>query len=189
MQTIQKILLMVAVSMMTTATVNAQNIPVGMRIEVAEVEQNNNEYSIFTYKDDDESFGYYLGLGHVFHISELFLDNPTDMAFDHIDETCIWLGATADEAFATLDSILVLFDKEVDTKVEFRGRASTGSGRLGKPNATTCVVTKKMLGGKRLLFLFVSGKNQAETYLSKLAVKQLRMSFKVDRKLHPKQHR
>lgn len=170
---------------------NAQKIPVGIRVEAAEVETTNSAYSIFTYKDseDDNSFGYYLGLGREFHISELTETEDVIGTLDHIDETCICLGSTSAEAFATLDAILDLFDKDVDTSVTFRGRAATGSNRLGEPTTTTCVVTKKPIVGKRLLFLFVSGKHQAGTYLSKTVVKELRAEFKIDRKLHPKQHR
>lgn len=175
--------------MIFTMGAKAQNIPVGMRMEIAESESDKGEYSIFTYMDEDGTFGYYLGLGRVTHLLGLIRDDITDAAFDDIKETCICLGATSDEAFATLDAILDLFDKDVDTTMEFKGRASTGSERLGEPNTSTCVVQKKPLGGKRLEFLFNTSKHQAKTYLTKSVVKELRMEFKIDKKLHPKQHR
>ena len=61
------LLLMAAVAMMTAMNVQAQNQPAGMRVEVAESETDNGEYSILTYKDSeaDDSFGYYLSLGRV----------------------------------------------------------------------------------------------------------------------------
>ena len=90
---------------------------------------------------------------------------------------------------STLDSILDLYSKDLDTSTEFRGRAVTGSGQLGEPTTTTCSVKKKALGGKRLMFLFKSGDKQAHAYLSKQVVKELRMELKFDIKLHPKQHR
>ena len=46
-----------------------------------------------------------------------------------------------------------------------------------------------MLGGKRLQFFFPEGKHSSHAYLSKTVLKQLRMNFKIDIKLHPKQHR
>ena len=185
----KKILLIVVAAMMATMNTQAQNIPVGMRMECAESETDNSEYSIFTYKDDDETFGYYLGLGRVINYVSIFRDDITDMSFSDIKETCIWLGTTYDEALATLGDILDLYSKDVDTTVEFRGRAATGSDRLGEPNTSTCIVQKKPLGGKRLLFQFTCGKRQAQTYLSKSVVKELRMGLKIDKKLHPKQHR
>ena len=185
----KKCLMIIAATMMAAMSASAQNIPAGMRMEVAEAETDNSEYSIFTYKDDDETFGYYLGLGRVINYVSIFRDDITDMAFEDIKETCIWLGATYDEAYATLDDILDLFGKDVDTTVEFKGRAATGGDRLGEPNTSVCVVQKKPLGGKRLLFRFNCGKRQAETYLGKTVVKELRMELKLDKKLHPKQHR
>ena len=58
---------MAAVVLMTAMSAYAQNQPAGMRVEVAESETDNGEYSIFTYKDSeaDDSFGYYLSLGRV----------------------------------------------------------------------------------------------------------------------------
>ena len=55
---------MLLLSMMALSTAYAQSQPAGMRVEVAEAETDNGEYSIFTYKDTDEddSFGYYLSL-------------------------------------------------------------------------------------------------------------------------------
>ena len=58
----KKVLMMVVVAMMATVNVMAQKQPTGMRMEVAEAETDKGEYSIFTYKDDDESFGYYMSL-------------------------------------------------------------------------------------------------------------------------------
>ena len=170
---------------------HAQKMPAGMRIEVAESEGNNSEYSIFTYKDkdDEESFGYYLSLGRVTNLLSIIRDDITDATFEDIRETCVWLGSTYDEAMFTLDNILDIFDDEEGTVAEFKGRAVTKGERLGEPTTSTCTVQKKMLGGKRLLFVFVCGKRQAETYVTKAVVKELRAGMKIDKKLHPKQHR
>lgn len=183
----KKVLMMVVVAMMTTVNVMAQKQPAGIRMEVAEAETDKGEYSIFTYKDDDESFGYYLSLERVSKF--LGADEILGMQVDNIKETCIWLGATYDEANATLGTILDLFDKDVDATTEFQGRATTSGDRLGEPSITTCVVDKKPLGGKRLMFVFTYGKGKAHTYLSKTIVKELRAELKIDKKLHPKQHR
>ena len=176
---------------MAVMSTQAQKQPAGMRMEVAEAETDKSEYSIFTYKDtdDDDSFGYYLSLGRVTKILGAIRDDITDMSFDAIKETCICLGTTCDEAFATLDTMLDLLDKDVETTMEFQGRAATGSDRLGDPNTSLCTVKKKALGGKRLQFLFTSGKRQAEAYLTKSIIKELRMELKMDKRLHPKQHR
>ena len=180
---------MAAVALMTAMSVNAQKQPAGMRVEVAEAETDNGDYSIFTYKDTDEddSFGYYLSLGRVTDF--LGADELLGMQVQNIHEVTIRLGATTDEAMATIDSILDLYDKDVDTTVEFSGRASTNGFQLGDTLTTTCTVVKKTLGGKRLQFLFPSGKRQGRVYLSKSMLKELRANLKIDIKLHPRQHR
>ena len=185
----KKLILMAIAAIMATIDIQAQDIPVGMRMEVAESESDHAEYSIFSYKDDENTFGYYLSLGRVTHLLGLIRDDITDAAFDDIKEGCIFLGATSDEAFATLEAMLDLLDEDLETTREFQGRTATGSERLGASTTSTCVVKKKTLGGKRLQFLFTSGKRQAEVYITKGIIKELRNEFKMDKRLHPKQHR
>ena len=183
--------------MMTAVSVQAQKKqPAGMRVEVAEAETDHGEYSIFTYQEDDgeyqssdevETFGYYLSLGRTADF--LGADEILGIQVQNIHEVTIRLGSTTDEALATIASILDLYDKDVDTTVEFAGRAATSGFRLGGPVTATCTVVKKTLGGKRLQFLFPEGKRQARAYLSKSTLKELRTGFKLDIRLHPKQHR
>ena len=174
---------------LTALPVQAQKQPAGMRVEVCDAETDKGEYSIFTYKDTDEddSFGYYLSLGRVTDF--LGADEILGMEVKNIHEVTIRLGATTDEALATIATILDLYDKDVDTMVEFLGRAATSGFKLGEPVTSTCTVVKKTLGGKRLQFLFPEGKRQGRAYLSKSTLKELRTNFKFDIKLHPKQHR
>ena len=182
-------LILIAVAMMTAMSVQAQNQPAGMRNEVAEAETDHGEYSIFTYKDtnDDDSFSYYLSLGRVTDF--LGADEILGMQVQNIHEVTIRLGSTTDEALATIGSILDLYGKDVDTTAEFQGRAATNGFQLGDPLTATCIVVKKPLGGKRLQFLFPEGQRQGRAYLSKSTLKELRLNFKIDIKLHPKQHR
>ena len=185
----KKLLTMLLLSLLTLNTIQAQKQPAGMRVEVAEAETDHGEYTIFTYKDTDadDSFGYYLSLGRVADF--LGADEILGMEVKNIHEVTIHLGSNTQEAMATISSILDLFDKDIDTTVEFQGRAATSGFSLGEPVTTTCTVVKKIIGGKRLQFLFPEGKHQARAYLSKTVLKELRTNFKIDIKLHPKQHR
>lgn len=188
----KKILLMAAVAIMTTMSTMAQiKLPAGMRMEVAESDTDNSEYSIFTYKDtdSDDSFGYYLSLGRVTQLLGLVRDDITDISFDDIREICICLGSTADEALASLDNIIALYDNDVETTTELQGRSATGSERLGDATSVSCIVKKKPLGGKRLQFLIPCGKRNIHVYLNKSVVKELKQELKIDKRLHPKQHR
>lgn len=158
----------------------------GMRMEVAEAETDHGEYSIFTYKQENDSIGYYMSLGRTSDF--LGADELLGMQVKNMDETVIWLGTTTDDVFSALDNLTALYDKDIDTTAEFKGRSVSGSGNLGEANTVKCVVVKKPLGGKRLEFLFAVGNRQAHTFLTKSVVKELRMNFKIDVKLHPKRH-
>ena len=185
----KKLFTILLLSAMALGTAQAQKQPAGMRVEVAEAETDNGECSIFTYKDveGDDSFGYYLSLGRVTDF--LGADEILGVEVKNLHEVTIRLGATTDEALATIGAILDLYDKDVDTTVEFKGRAATSGFQLGDTLTTTCTVVKKAMGGKRLQFLFPSGRRQARCYLSKSMLKELRTNLKIDIKLHPKQHR
>ena len=150
---------------------SAQDTPAGIRMEVVEIEQDDNEFAIFTYKDEDGTFGYYLSLGRT--SAFLGADEILGMQVKNYDETTISLGATYDEALATLDRLVELYYKDLDTTVELPGRAATKGVQLGEPTTSQCTVVKKPLGGKRLQFVFTYGKHTAHAYLTKQVVKEL----------------
>lgn len=185
----KKKIMILLLSAMTMTAAHAQSQPAGMRVEVAEAETDHGDYSIFTYKDSeaDDSFGYYLGLGRTAKF--LGADEILGLEIHNLHEVTIWLGSDTDEAMAALASLLDLYGKAVETTVEFKGRAATNGFKLGDPVTTICVVKKKLIGGKRLEFFFPEGKHIAHVYLPKSVVKELRTTFKLDIKLHPKQHR
>lgn len=165
----------------------AQDIPAGIRMEVAEIEENENEYSIFSYKDDDGTFGYYLSIGFETPILAIIRDDDDgpSSSLSHLDETCIWMGATREETFATLDKLLVFLEQEPGTTMEVSCRESLGAEKLGGSSRALCMVSKRILQSKRLSFLFQSGGGSATADLTKSAIKTLRLSLELDKKLHP----
>ena len=80
MITMKRILTIIALVIATLPAFaqKQKNIPAGMRMEIVEIEQDDNEYSIFTYKDDDGTFGSYLSLGHVYRLLEVTRNDETD---------------------------------------------------------------------------------------------------------------
>ncbi len=184
----KKILMWVLIAIVTlsfdTFSASAKDIPAGMRMEIAEEEDDDNEFALFTYKDEDGTFGYYLGLGRVFRILDVFYDGELNSSLDHIDEVCLCLGGTAEEAKASLELLLSFFDEDINTIAEFPARMSTGADRLGKPTIIHCIVKKKFLKGKYLQFNFVSGKHSAEADLGKNTVKFLKKALEFDMKRH-----
>ena len=183
-------MLLVMATMMATAGAWAQKeTPAGIRMESIEVEKNNARYTVFTYKDEDGAFGYYMSLGGSGQIFSISDGGNTVFSVEDARETCLLLGKTVDEAFGTLDTLMAMFEKEAGTTRVFKGRTTDGGERLAGQNPATCKVQKRPFGGKRLLFRFTSGNRQCGVYLTKGVVKQLRWGLKTDVKLHPKMHK
>lgn len=162
----------------------AQNQPAGIRMEATEITVNDESYSLFTYTDEDGTYGYYLSLGHYDELLSISIGN-TSSTLGNFDETCLYLGADREEAFEALDRLLALFDNEPGTTVELPARVATGGERLGGSVNISCLVHKKLLGGKQLLFFFPSHDHSGMTYLGKGSVKQLRRGLSLDKKLRP----
>ena len=164
---------------LNTFQTSAKDKVAGLRMEIASVEQNDNEFTVFTYTDDDGSTNYYLGLGSEFNLSEEFGFEILGASLSLIDDACLCIGKTRDEALEFLDALVNLFDKDTNYVTEFPGRLSTSGGeRLGDPTVVVCIVKKKFLGGKYLQFQFKSGKHSAHADLGKSMIKQLRSIVK-----------
>jgi hypothetical protein len=183
----KRIFATLAFALVALFAVAQNNIPVGMRMEMTEIGEDDEQYSIFTYKDEDGTYGYYLSLGHEYRLLEISRDDVTDFTFSHFEETCLWMGSTADEAAAFLESLLALVAEEPGTMAEFPCRLSSGAEKLAGSSTATCMVVKRFLQRKRLCFHFISGGRTAETDLTQSAMKSLRWSFNLARKLHPDQ--
>lgn len=179
---------LVAVSMLTldAFSASAKGKALGMRLEIVETDDDDNQFSVFTYQEKDGPVAYYMSVGSEFNFSEVFDIEILGGSLSQMDEVCLYLGSTADEALAAIDGMLALYDKDIDDVFEFQGRLTTGSGQLGDPTTVTCVVRKKFLSGKFLRFYFVSGKHNAESDLGKSTLKFLRKGLEMDMKRHKK---
>ena len=119
-------------------TAMAQDQPVGIRVDASEYEVNDEEqYTIFSYLDESGVYGYYLSLAH--NDDKLtFFTEGTSTSIGVVDEVCMWLGADREAAFAMMDTLLALFDREEGTTVNFAGRAVSGGERLGVQADINC---------------------------------------------------
>ena len=169
---IQRTLILGIVMTLACLGATAQNRPVEIRDDVAEAEFNGNDYTIFSYTMKDGSFGYYLGLGGYVNIP------GTPLAVDGITETCIFLGTTAAEALATLDTIVACFDMESGATRDFP--AMLAIGRPLKNDGIAVCSVQKLIFSKSLCFRFVNGDYKTESYITKSTVKSLRTSFKFN---------
>lgn len=185
-----KRLLITLVLACTTLFAFAQDFPANMRMEIAGAGEGDDEYvdnqfQVFAYKDEDGTVGYYLSLGRSTNILKIFRDDITDASFSHVDETCLCMGATMQDAFDFLDRLEELLESAPGTAAEFPCRLATGAERLGESGTATCVVVKRFLQAKRLNFLFRSGNRTAEADMTKSVIKSLRFGMNVHQKLHP----
>jgi len=182
----RKISLAIIAALIMITNVFSQDIPVGIRMEIVESsDDNKDQYSIFQYKDKNGDTKYYMGVGYKLELLSMVRDDITDTSISHMDEVCFPMGTTRDQVLEKLDSYLELLDKPVDTTVEFPCRVATGANGLGEETTATCIVVKRFLQGKRLCFHFTSGKREAKADLRKSSIKSMRLSIKLDKKLHP----
>jgi hypothetical protein len=182
----RKTVFALAASLMMATYVLAQDIPAGIRMEIVESDDDSkDQYSIFKYKEQNGNTGYYMGVGYKIELLGLVRDDITDTSISHMDEVCFPMGSTREEVLEKLDSFLELLGKPAGTTVEFPCRINNGANGLGQESTATCIVTKRFLQSKRLCFHFTSGKRTADADLLKSSINSMRLSVKLDIKLHP----
>ena len=178
--------IIMATALMMVTCVFAQDIPAGVRMEIVESDgDSKDQYSIFQYKDKNGDALYYMGVGYKIELLSMVRDDITNTSISHMDEVCFPMGTTRDQVLENLDSFLELLDKPVGTTVEFPCRVTNGAEVLGEKTTATCTVVKRFLQSKRLCFHFTSGNRSAEADLLKSSIKSMRLSVKLDKKLHP----
>ena len=165
------------VTLFASAQINNQ--PAGIRMEIGEIRDNDDVCVAFSYKDEDGTIGYYLSVGYQFDILEIFSEN-TSSSFGHLDETCLVLGSTLEEALATVDSMLELYDKDPGTVIELPAREAVALERLGDETTATCMVVKRFLQAKRLCFHFTRGTLTAQVDLPKSSLRSIRGMIEFD---------
>ena len=164
----------------------AQDIPAGMRMECASVEEDDNVFTIFSYKDNDGTFGYYLGIGREVDLLEIFRDDDlSGVSLGHMDEVCLPMGETIAEAVVFLNSLKELREKDPGTTVVFPCRLTAGAEQLSVPGTATAVVVDRWFQAQRICFHFQSGRHSAEVDLTRSTIKSLQALFGLYRNMHP----
>lgn len=182
----RKTIFTVVSALMMATCVLAQDIPAGIRMEIVESgDDTKDQYSIFKYKDTNGDTGYYMSVGYKLELLSMVRDDIVNTSISHTDEVCFPMGTTREQVLENLDSYLELLGKPTGTTVEFPCRINNGADGLGEEATATCIVTKRFLQSKRLCFHFTSGKRTAEADLLKSSIKSMRLSVKLDIKLHP----
>ncbi|MBR1851232.1 MAG: hypothetical protein IJ789_07650 [Bacteroidales bacterium] len=161
-----------------------KSIPVGVRMEATEIAINDDQYSLFVYRDKDSTLGYYLSIGHADCIVEATIGNLGSFSLGSYDEVCLCLGATIGEAYASLDTLLALVDLPVGSELVLPARGAKMSRYLGDYGEAVCYVEKPILASKRIVFYFDHGHYSTQSYLTRSSIKSLRRGLKFYQKLH-----
>ena len=162
----QKLFVSLALACMAICSYAQQDIKARDRMEIASVETNDNEITLYKVKEADGNSGFYLVASHVLVSFSLEILESTT-SFSSADGTLLYFGASADEAMDKLDALIDLFSEQVGAQMEFTCR----------DGSTVAATLRKGLFGKYL--------DIQDTNVSKSDIKSLKASFKIARKLHP----
>lgn len=135
-------------------------------MEIASVETNDNEITLYQVKEADGTSCFYLAASHVLVSFSLEILESTT-SFSSADGTLLYFGASADEAMDKLDALIDLFSEQAGAQMEFTCR----------DGSTVAATLRKGLFGKYL--------DIQDTNVSKGDFKSLKTSLKMARKLHP----
>lgn len=162
----KKLFVSLALACMAICSYAQQDIKARDRMEIASVETNDNEITLYKVKEADGNSGFYLVASHVLVSFSLEILESTT-SFSSADGTLLYFGASADEAMDKLDALIDLFSEQVGAQMEFTCR----------DGSTVAATLRKGLFGKYL--------DIQDTNVSKSDIKSLKASFKIARKLHP----
>ena len=162
----RKLLLTLAVALVATVSYAQRDIPAGGELEVASVEQNDNNLYIYKVKDKEGPPAYYFSVSHVVYAFEAEIFDSTT-SFSSSDGTIILFGETYEDAMENLEDLLEMFTEEDGAQKEFTCLDGT---------KVLCTLHKGCLG-KHLSI--------GNTSITKGNIKSLRFGMKVSKKLHP----
>lgn len=162
----KKLILAVVLAGMTVISYAQRDVRPGSSLEVASVEQNDNNFYIYKVKDKEGNPAYYLSVSRVEYAFEAEILNSTT-TFSSSNGTVLLFGETYEDALENLEDLLEMFTEDDGEQKEFTCLDGT---------KVLCTLHKGCLG-KHLSI--------GEATLTKGNIKSLRYSLKVSKKLHP----
>ena len=155
--------LFLAVVLACTAVISyaQRDVKPGRSLEVASVEQNDNNLYIYKVKDNDGNPAYYLSVSRVEYAFE------AEITFSSSNGMVLLFGETYEDALENLEELLEMFTEDDGEQKEFTSIDGT---------KVLCTLHKGCLG-KHLSI--------GEASLTKGSIKSLRYGLKVSKKLHP----
>lgn len=162
----KKLLITIAIALMAISAYAQRDIPAGASLEVASVEQNDNNLYMYKVKDKEGTPAYYLSVSRVEYAFEAEILNSTT-TFSSSNGTVLLFGETYEDALENLEELLEMFTEDDGEQKEFTSIDGT---------KVLCTLHRGCLG-KHLSI--------GEASLTKGSIKSLRYSLKVSKKLHP----
>lgn len=161
----KKLFLTLAVALFATVSYAQKDIPAGASMELASVENGDDQMYVYKVKDKEGNPQFLLSAGHM--MASFDVSTPDSSAgFSIGDGTVVVIGETYEDALQNIEDLIALFDEADGTQKEF-------TTMEGSPAVFTL---HKGFLGKHLSI--------GEASLSKGDLKSLRMGMKISKKLH-----
>lgn len=160
--------LFLAVVLACTAVISyaQRDVKPGRSLEVASVEQNDNNLYIYKVKDNDGNPAYYLSISRVEYAFEAEILNSTT-TFSSSTGNVLLFGETFEDALENLEELLDMFSDDDGEQKEFTSIDGT---------KVLCTLRRGFFG-KHLSI--------GDASITKGNIKSLRYGLKVSKKLHP----
>jgi hypothetical protein len=161
----KKWLITLAMACMAISSYAQKDIQAGDWMDVASIENNDNQFTLYKVKDKEGNPSFYLSVSHVMASVNFEMGNSST-SFSASDGSLLYFGATYEETMGNLDGLLDLFSEQDGAQKEYTCR--DGSKVL-------CTLNKGFLGKSLSI---------GETSMTKSDIKSLKTSLKISKKLH-----
>lgn len=169
----KKLLVTIAIALMAISAYAQKDIPAGASLELASIENNDKQFTLYKVKDMEGNPAFYLNVGRVTSSLSLSIGDSSS-EFTSLDAATLFIGETYEEAMETINQLIEMFKEENGAQREFEC--------FGGKTAL-CTLHKGILG-KHLSFTFPQGFHMGESEISRSDLKSLRTSMKISKKLH-----
>lgn len=162
----KKLFITVVLACITVIAYAQRDVKPGRSLEVASVEQNDNNLYIYKVKDNEGNPAYYFSVSRVEYAFEAEILNSTT-TFSSSNGMVLLFGETYEDALENLEELLEMFTEDDGEQKEFTCLDGT---------KILCTLHKGCLG-KHLSI--------GDASITKSNIKSLRYGLKVSKKLHP----
>ena len=114
----KKFLVTIAIALMAISAYAQKDIPAGASLELASIENNDKQFTLYKVKDLEGNPAFYLTVGRVTGSMSLSIGSFSSESTS-LDAATLFIGETYEEAMETLDSLIEMFKEENGAQREF----------------------------------------------------------------------